>query len=227
MNKKTFFPRLFNLVILLWIGSYVLNQDGAYKMVQVNRRLDKFISSGNWTLAAMQEARNDVYDLSRVLGVWGNVIFSVGTGYISWHSFKYMDDILPKLQNFCANIFFLLGLVIDATGIGLLATGFSKYGGANVQDGTAYHTSGLVGVLIGSILIIYDGYHQEETAKKLAKIKMAQNGGTVKSKTETEPAEDQEDQDIEQQIEKQVGVAEFKVGNGTGSGTENLFAAHV
>jgi hypothetical protein len=125
-------------------------------------------------MTIIQDTRKNIYETSRLDGMGGNIIFSIGVVYIMWHSFKYMDDVVPKFKKFWQHIFFLLGLALDITGIGLTATGFSKYGGANPQEGTAYHTSGLFGILVGSILVIYSGVQEENNLRILENMKEPQ-----------------------------------------------------
>jgi hypothetical protein len=170
MNLDKFYSRLFGIAIVLWVASYVLNLYAAYYMVAIYKDMDNDMQNGNYTKAALTIVRNNVYETSRVEGIGGNIIFSIGVIYIMWHSFKYMDDLVPKLRHPCTNFFFLLGLALDVTGISLSATGFSKYGGSNPQEGTAYHTSGLFAILLGSFLVIRAGLREENAKKVIARI---------------------------------------------------------
>lgn len=196
MDEKLFYPRLFVLVMLLWIGSYVLNMYSAYYMVTLYKRIDNFENAINCNTTILEDTRNNIYDTSRIDGIGGNILFSIGVIYILWHSLKFMDDIIPKIKVFWKHLLFLFGLALDVTGIGLMATGFSNYGGKNPQDGTAYHTSGLFGILIGSILVICYGIQEENKIKKLEYMK------EPNEELNKEPEKDKETENITESKEE-------------------------
>jgi hypothetical protein len=175
MNVKRFQAQLFGITMVCWIASEVLIMYGCYYMVSVYKQVDADMAKiRNDTsipavivtkvLEPMMLGRARIYNTTRILGIWGNVVLAVGVVFVLAHSFKYFDDYIKRFMNCCDHIWFIVGLLFDALWAALAATTFVYWGSDRSQEGTAFATASLIALLIGSICIIKYGIDEEKSA---------------------------------------------------------------
>jgi hypothetical protein len=173
MNVKRFQAQLFGITMVCWIASEVLIMYGCYYMVSVYKQVDADMAKiRNDTsipavivtkvLEPMMLGRARIYNTTRILGIWGNVVLAVGVVFVLAHSFKYFDDYIKRFMNCCDHI--IVGLLFDALWAALAATTFVYWGSDRSQEGTAFATASLIALLIGSICIIKYGIDEEKSA---------------------------------------------------------------
>ena len=151
------------IACVCWAASISLGFYGTFRMAGLVRDASRIISRTNDTgiIPDITSLHDEIYKASRVEGVGTDAIFSVLCLYILLCSFPYFTDWSTRFRGLCGHKLFWFGLALDITGIILCFNGFSQYGGNNPQNGTAYISSGMTCIAIGSYSIIYR-YEKDE-----------------------------------------------------------------
>ncbi len=144
------------LSVVCWAASIVLAFYATFEMAALVRDVKAIRAKTNDTSIQgdLADLQAGIYKASRVEGIGTDVIFGIICLYILGNSFKYYTDWSARFYGACAHKAFWGGLGLVLAGAGCCFAGFDQLGGENPQLATAWISSGMTSLAIGSFLII-------------------------------------------------------------------------